>query len=53
MYIKPVTRLVCLENTCNKGGGSIYPVQLMEQISQTCSANGLYLHLDGSRLFNA
>ncbi|HAE35588.1 MAG: threonine aldolase [Chitinophagales bacterium] len=50
---KPVTRLVCLENTCNKGGGSIYPVQLMEQISQTCSANGLYLHLDGSRLFNA
>lgn len=50
---KPVSRLVCLENTCNKGGGSIYPLEQIQAISRMCRENNLALHLDGSRLFNA
>jgi threonine aldolase len=50
---KPITRLVCLENTCNKGGGSIYPFALIQEISRLCAQKKLALHLDGSRLFNA
>jgi len=49
----PVSRLVVIENTCNKGGGSIYPLEAIESISATCRKNGLALHLDGARIFNA
>ncbi|MGK7396538.1 MAG: threonine aldolase family protein [Candidatus Cyclobacteriaceae bacterium M3_2C_046] len=49
----PRTRLVALENTVNKGGGSIYPLKLIRGINQVCRENQLYLHLDGARLFNA
>ena len=49
----PVSRLVVLENTCNKGGGSIYTLEEVEPIRQLCAERGLGLHLDGARLFNA
>ncbi|WP_367389250.1 low specificity L-threonine aldolase [Lewinella sp. LCG006] len=49
----PVSRLVVIENTCNKGGGSIYRLPEIEPIRALCTAKGLALHLDGARLFNA
>ena len=52
-YHSPLTRLVCLENTTNKGGGACYDLDTMTSIRQVCDENGLGLHLDGARLFNA
>ncbi|MFN7831510.1 MAG: threonine aldolase family protein [Bacteroidota bacterium] len=49
----PKSTLVVLENTCNKGGGSIYPVENIRQINAVCRKRGLRLHLDGARIFNA
>ncbi|KPM50174.1 threonine aldolase family protein [Jiulongibacter sediminis] len=45
--------LVSLENTMNKGGGAIYNFEEIKKISSLCQQNGLKLHLDGARLFNA
>jgi threonine aldolase len=50
---QPVTRLVSLENTVNKGGGAIYDFNEILEIKKLCVANNLKLHLDGARLFNA
>jgi threonine aldolase len=47
------TRLVCLENTHNRCGGRIYPLEKIQAISAWTHANGLILHLDGARLWNA
>jgi threonine aldolase len=47
------TRLVCLENTHNRGGGKIYPIEKIEAISRWTRAAGLAMHLDGARLWNA
>ncbi len=47
------TRLVCLENTTNLGGGHFYPLAQLQRVSQWARANSLKLHLDGARLFNA
>jgi threonine aldolase len=49
----PVTRLICLENTHNRGGGTIYPLQKIAEISQFARSKGLLVHLDGARLWNA
>lgn len=49
----PRTTLVCLENTCNKGGGSCYELSEIEKIHSLCRERDLRLHLDGARLFNA
>ena len=49
----PVSRLVSLENTMNKGGGSCYDLDEIWSIRETCHEHGLALHLDGARLFNA
>jgi len=49
----PVTRLICLENTHNRGGGAIYPVEKIETISRLARDRGLLIHLDGARLWNA
>jgi threonine aldolase len=49
----PETQLVSLENTCNKGGGTIYPLNQIKQIRKLCIERGLKLHLDGARIFNA
>jgi threonine aldolase len=47
------TRLVCLENTHNRGGGRVHPIGQVARISAWVRDHGLALHLDGARLFNA
>ncbi len=47
------SKLVVLENTCNKGGGSIYTLDEVAPIANICKENQLKLHLDGARVFNA
>ncbi len=49
----PPTKLVSLENTCNKGGGAFYTLDEIAAISAVCKENSLALHLDGARVFNA
>jgi threonine aldolase len=49
----PVTKLVSIENTHNKGGGSFYTMDTLKEISAVCKKNNLHLHLDGARIFNA
>jgi len=50
---KPISSLVVVENTANRGGGSCYEFQEIEKISSTCKENALAFHIDGARLFNA
>ncbi|MFD2934431.1 threonine aldolase family protein [Spirosoma flavum] len=50
---KPLSRLVVLENTVNKGGGCYYTVPEIAAIRKVCDEHQLILHLDGARLFNA
>ncbi len=50
---KSDTKLVCLENTCNRGGGSYYTIDDIKAIQQVCIKHNLALHLDGARLWNA
>ncbi|MEO8712077.1 MAG: GntG family PLP-dependent aldolase, partial [Parafilimonas sp.] len=50
---KPISKLVSLENTANRGGGSCYDFEDIISIKKICEANDLLLHLDGARLFNA
>ena len=50
---RPVTSLVEVENTMNKGGGTIYRLDNLVAISAVCRKHGLKFHLDGARLFNA
>lgn len=49
----PVTALVAIENTSNRGGGAIYAYDEVKSISAFCREKGLPFHLDGARLFNA
>ena len=49
----PISRLVVIENTCNKGGGGIYQLSAIAEIKQVCEQHGMALHLDGARIFNA
>ena len=49
----PRTRLVCLENTHNRGGGRIFPLATIQEIANVCQDQGLRLHLDGARFWNA
>ena len=52
-YHSPLTTLVCLENTTNKGGGACYDLAEIKKVRKVCDKHGLGLHLDGARLFNA
>lgn len=52
-YHSPLTRLVCLENTTNKGGGACWDFSEMVRIREVCDHHGLSYHLDGARLWNA
>lgn len=47
------TRLVCIENTGNRAGGSYYSLSQMQELSTVCKKNKLSFHLDGARIFNA
>ena len=49
----PVSNLVVVENTSNRGGGSCYEFSELERIGEICRRHALRYHLDGARLFNA
>ena len=49
----PLTQLVSIEDTANRGGGAIYAPKDIQAIKSLCEENGLPLHLDGARVFNA
>lgn len=51
--LRPRTGLVSLENTSNLAGGSVYPLEVMEDICSHAHDAGLPVHLDGARIFNA
>jgi len=52
-YHSPLTSLVCIENTTNKGGGACWDFEELQRIKKVCEINGLAYHLDGARLWNA
>lgn len=49
----PFTKLICVENTTNKGGGACWDFSELEKIQKVAQKNNLAYHLDGARLFNA
>ena len=49
----PITRLICLENTHNRCGGTYQTPEYMEQVARLAHTRGLFVHLDGARIFNA
>ena len=52
-YHEPLTKMVSIENTTNKGGGACYDLEELQKIKQVCTAHDLKYHLDGARLWNA
>ena len=52
-YHVPITSLVAVENTTNKGGGACWDFEELQKIRKVCDENSLAYHLDGARLFNA
>ncbi|SIS56434.1 L-threonine aldolase [Zobellia uliginosa] len=52
-YHSPLTSLVCIENTTNKGGGACWDMEELKKIKEVCKENHLNYHLDGARLWNA
>ncbi|MCK5440676.1 MAG: aminotransferase class I/II-fold pyridoxal phosphate-dependent enzyme [Maribacter sp.] len=52
-YHSPLTTLVCIENTTNKGGGACWDFEELKKIEKVCKAHKLAYHLDGARLWNA
>jgi threonine aldolase len=53
VYYRPQTALVALENTHNMAGGTVYPTEVAEDICDRAHAQGIRVHLDGARVFNA
>jgi len=49
----PRTKLVCVENTHNRGGGAVWPVARIAAVEAVAREAGLRMHLDGARLWNA
>ena len=49
----PRTRMVSIEQTTNLGGGAVWPVEVLDEISDIAANSGLRLHMDGARLINA
>lgn len=52
-YYMPVSRVIAIENTHNRAGGTVYPIENLKRISEFAHANGILMHLDGARLWNA
>ncbi|WP_036153692.1 threonine aldolase family protein [Maribacter forsetii] len=52
-YHSPLSTLVCVENTANKGGGTCWDFQELQKIRKVCDGHKLGYHLDGARLWNA
>ena len=53
VYYMPRSRMICLENTHNRAGGTIYPLDEIKKISSYARAHDITMHLDGARLWNA
>lgn len=53
VYYMPRTRLLCMENTHNRAGGTIYPIEAIKMLHTLAREEGMMLHLDGARLWNA
>jgi len=49
----PPTSLICMENTHNRAGGAVLPLEEMKAVYQVASKNNIPVHLDGARIFNA
>ncbi|UPT70796.1 MAG: aminotransferase class I/II-fold pyridoxal phosphate-dependent enzyme [Flavobacterium sp. JAD_PAG50586_2] len=52
-YHTPLSKMVGIENTTNKGGGACYDIAELQKIKQVCKDHNLKYHLDGARLWNA
>jgi threonine aldolase len=52
-YHTPMSKMVGIENTTNKGGGACYDISEPQKIKQVCVDHNLKYHLDGARLWNA
>lgn len=52
-YHSPLTKLVCIENTTNKGGGACWDFNELKRIKDISTKHGLAYHLDGARIWNA
>ncbi|WP_318308265.1 threonine aldolase family protein [Flagellimonas crocea] len=52
-YHSPLTTLVCIENTTNKGGGACWDFEELKRIRAVCEKHNLKYHLDGARIWNA
>lgn len=46
-------RLLCVEDTSNRGGGTVHPLELLDKLAQVAHTRGLATHLDGARALNA
>lgn len=53
IYYDSQTALICLENTSNMAGGTVYPTERVDEICDNAHALGLKVHMDGARIFNA
>jgi threonine aldolase len=53
IYYDSQTALICLENTSNMAGGTVYPTERVDEICKNAHALGLKVHMDGARIFNA
>ncbi|MCM3879692.1 MAG: aminotransferase class I/II-fold pyridoxal phosphate-dependent enzyme [Vicinamibacterales bacterium] len=53
VYYRPQTALICLENTVNMAGGTVLPTSRAKDICDRAHAQGIHVHLDGARVFNA
>ena len=53
VYYRPRTTLICLENTVNMAGGTVYPTRIVQDICRRAHEAGIHVHLDGARVFNA
>jgi threonine aldolase len=51
--VYPRTRLVEIENTHNRGGGAVYPLERVRALGEVARRRGLHLYMDGARLWNA
>lgn len=52
-YYMPITRVIAIENTHNRAGGTVYPIERIREVSELARTNGIIMHLDGARLWNA
>jgi len=49
----PRTKLICIENTSNRGGGKVWPLQKIDEVEKVARSKNLKMHLDGARIWNA